>query len=382
MSRYIIKIIKKATYFNIINKYVSKLFLSNFIKIFLGFFIIIFLVNLIDNLDNIGNNSTSFGTIFLVAVLKAPDFLNSISPSLIMFAALLTFFSLSSNSEVVIIRVAGFSMWHMVLPIAITAFFCGLFWILIYNSISISALKYGERIDTIQTKNINRSFISPKNGIWIKQDNSEFEDGYVVIRSRLVYKDNIEMIDNTLWFFNDTNSFYKRLDNKSMILMDGYWHTTGSILNTNLSFNAKLGQNKIATNIEKEIFSEKFLNYLQDPRLFSIYRLPGAISDLTSLGLDPTKFKVQLNYLITLPILFVAVVVLASFFGINNFRDLSSSIKLTLGIAVGLFIYISLNFIKALGASKIIPIFLSTWVVVMMCLACSTILIYRKEDKS
>ena len=382
MNRFLLKTFKQITFYTILNRYVSKLFLFNFLKVFLGFLLIIFLVNLIDNIDNVGAGGASFASVFLMAILRAPDFLNAIAPSMILFASLLTFFSLSSHSEVVIIRVAGFSMWHFVLPMAICSFFCGIFWILIYNNISISSFKHANKIESMQKQSSARSFIAPKSGIWIRQDNSEHQDGYIIIKSRMVYKDNIQMIDNSLWFFDNQGDYYKRVDNPSMTLQDGYWQAEDSILNKDQIYNKKIGATKIFSNLKKDIFSEKFLNFLEDPRLFSIYRLPTAIADLESLGLDSTKFKVQLNYLLTIPILFVAMVLLAAFFGINNFRDLTASIKITVGVAVGLFIYISLNFIKALGASKIIPIFLSTWMVVLMCLACSTILIYRKEDKN
>lgn len=382
MNRFLVKIFKQVTFYNILNRYVSRLFLFNLFKIFVAFFLIIFLVNLIDNLDNVDSKTVSFFSVFYVSILKAPDFLNSISPSLVLFASLATFHSLSSHSEIVIIRVSGFSIWHIVLPIAITSFIVGIVWIFIYNNISIESFKLAQKIESSRDVSKLRKYIAPKSGIWIRQNNSEYENGFIIIKSKLVYKDNIEMVDNSLWFFNNEYNFYKRIDNKSMLLRDGYWQISSAIINQDKVYNKNVIEKKVETNLQRDVFSEKFLNYLEDPRLFSVYRLPGAIDDLHSLGLDSTKFKVQFNYLLMMPVIFVAMILLSSFFSMNNFRDLRSSIKLVVGIAAGLFVYISISFIKALGSSKIIPIFLSTWVVALMCLALSVILIYQKEDKN
>ena len=74
-------------------------------------------------------------------------------------------------------------------------------------------------------------------------------------------------------------------------------------------------------------------------------------------------------------------VLISSFFGINSFRDRKAGIRLAIGLAIGLAIYIFINFIKALGASKLIPIFVSTWLVVFICFAFSIIAVYKKEEQ-
>ncbi len=380
MTKYIKRLFVQLSFYLKINRYLCKCFLLNFIKIYFAFFVIIFFLNFIDGIDN-SSIKVSLFTSMSIAALKVPDFLNSISPSLILFTSLATFYSLSNRSEITIIRCSGYSMWHLVSPLVIMSFIIGIFWITIYNNASVYSYRLASKMQSqIYTSN-TREVIKPKTGIWIKQDNPEFENGYMLIKSKMLYKNNIEMISNSLWFFDDKYEYYKKIDSKKMFLRDGFWEIPIAIVNTKKDLNKTALNLTIKSNLNYDIFSEKFLNNLEDPRLFSVFSIARVIADLNELGLSSTKFKIQLNYLISLPILFSIMVLISSFFGINSFRDRRAVMKLALGLATGLVIYILISFIKALGASKLIPVFVATWLVVLTCFAFSIIAIYKKEGQ-
>jgi lipopolysaccharide export LptBFGC system permease protein LptF len=70
---------------------------------------------------------------------------------------------------------------------------------------------------------------------------------------------------------------------------------------------------------------------------------------------------------------------ISCFFGLNHIRSQNSLGMIFLGIVTGLTLYITSSIITALGSSGLISVFASTWVIVAICLAIGTLLIYQKE---
>jgi lipopolysaccharide export LptBFGC system permease protein LptF len=71
---------------------------------------------------------------------------------------------------------------------------------------------------------------------------------------------------------------------------------------------------------------------------------------------------------------------IAAYFSINNIRNRNNAVYIIVGVIFGLFTYIGLNIIGALGSSGLLPIFMSTWLVTFLFLAVATLLVFRKEN--
>ena len=160
---------------------------------------------------------------------------------------------------------------------------------------------------------------------------------------------------------------------------DGYWHLHRAVINDNKNINQRVETLKIATNLKAEFIIKKVLNNFENVRLFSVYDLPVLIKDLKGSGFSPRKFVVYYNSLLSKPFVFIAMVLLAAFFSINNTRSRHNILSFVSGIAVGLVVYISFIIINALGSSGLIPSFLATWIVAIILMTISMLLIFKKE---
>lgn len=225
-----------------------------------------------------------------------------------------------------------------------------------------------------------REVVESSSGIWIKQANLEIENEEILIQAKKVYKKNIELKYVSIWQIDKAGKFYKKIDARQMLLKDGYWLLKDVVINDFKSLNAKYGEYVISTNLEEDFIIDKVVSNFENVKLFSVFDLPNLIASLKSAGFQSAKFQVYFNSLLTKPILFVAMVLIASFFGINNFRSQSGAIMIFLGMVSGLALYIILNFVAALGSSKILPVFTSTWVITFICIAIGVLLIYKKEN--
>ena len=364
----------------LLDLYIAKNFLVRFFQITFGFSLLISLINLIDLLERMRDSEAPFYSAVFMSFLQVPDFLNEIIPSLVLISAIVSFFLLSSRSEVTVIRVSGLTLWQILRPLAFTAFLLGIIWVTLFGMLSIKMTKKFNALEGQYIRNETREVIAPKGGVWLKQSNVEKPDEYLIIQSKKVYRENLEFDGATIWFFDKTGQFYKKADAEKMILKDNLWLLENVIINDNQLLNKKFSNLEIPTDLKSDFIIQKVVNNFQNVQLFSIFELPSLIADLNSAGFNSTKFRVYLHSLLSKPLLFLAMIFIACYFGLNHVRNNNAPIMIFLGIVVGLMLYITSSIINSLGSSGLIPVFASTWVIAIICLAIGTLLIYNKDN--
>lgn len=364
----------------LLNSYIVKNFLIRFLQISGGFSMLIFFINFLDALDKIKESGGPLYAAIAMAFLQVPDFINDIVPSLVLISAIATFFLLSSRSEITIIRMSGFSVWQLLRPVAISAFLLGIFWITIFGPVSILMNKKFNTLEGKYVKNEMREVVAPQNGIWLKQDNVEKPGEELIIQAKKVYKENLELDEVAVWFFSKDGEFYKKIDAKSMLMQENSWLLEDVIINDAKTMNKSIASITIPTNLKADFVMQKIVNNFQNVKLFSLFELPKLIDELSSAGFDSIKFKVYFHSLISKPFLFLAMTLIACYFGLNHVRNQNAILMIFFGIIIGLALYIISSIITALGSSGLIPIFASTWVITVICLAVGTLLIYQKEN--
>ncbi len=354
--------------------------MAKFFQVLLGFSLMIFLINMLDSLDRVKNADTPFYAVMLMGFLQVPTFLSDVISSLVLIAAIITFFMLSSKSEITVIRMSGFSLWQVLRPIAICSTLLGIFWSAAFEPLTIQMSKKLSKLEGKYFNNDDREVVAPAGGIWLKQINNEKPDEELVIQAKKVYQQNLELDNVAIWFFNKNGEFYKKIDANEMFMKDNFWLLEGVTVNDAESINQTVKSLTIPTNLSPEFIMQKIVNNFQNVKLFTVFELPTLIEDLQSAGFNSVKFKVYFNVLLSKPISFLAMAFIACFFGMNHIRSNNTIVMIFLGIIFGLILYIISGIMNTLGSSGLIPIFASTWLISLICLAIGTLLIYRKEN--
>ncbi|MDX2082669.1 MAG: LptF/LptG family permease [Rickettsiales bacterium] len=362
-----------------INIYIAKNFLIKFLQILLSFSLLIFFINLLDNFEKVRGSDVSTAIIALMSFLQIGDFLNEIASSLILISSIIAFFFLSSRSEITIIRCSGFSIWQVLQPIAVSAFCLGIFWVTIFSPLSVIMSEKFYNLEGKYVKREKREMVSPENGIWLRQINVNKPQEDIIIQAKKVYKSTLELDEVTLWFFDKDGQFYQKIDAERMFLEGNFWLLENITINSANDLNNKAKNYSIPTNLAADFILQTILNNFQNVKLFTIFELPNLIKNLQSSGFPSVKFMVYLNSLLNKPFLFLAMTLIACYFGITHIRSNKSIFMMFLGITIGLILYITSGVIEALGSSNLISVFAATWTITIICLAIGILLIYRKE---
>lgn len=381
--------------------YIAKKYIKQFLQIIGAFALLIFLINFIEIFNRNSSSYSGFYVQLKLAILCVPQFVNEISTSVILISAIICYFNLATKNEITIARISGLSIWHITQPIAISSFILGIFWVLVFQPLTTLSLNYIEKTESKIAKNNSQNVVSQNSkGIWFRQENLDLKGQEIIFNSQNANKNDLIFYNNTVWFFDENGVFYKKINSHIMTLKDNKFILEDTITNSlipslnyeknqkNFKQLSKESQNFInqknntliiSTDIDQEFIRKKIINNLENVNTFTIYQLPNLIKDMENSGLNSQKFKVRFNYLITLPLMFLAMSLIACFFGINHVRNHRAVIIIFLGIITGVALYIVSAIIASFGSSGLISVFASTWMPSFICIAVAILLIYNKE---
>ena len=97
------------------------------------------------------------------------------------------------------------------------------------------------------------------------------------------------------------------------------------------------------------------------PETMSFWRLPAHIQTLEETGFDAAKLKIHYHNLLSQPLMFAAMVLLAATVSMRPPRFRGGTTLIGLGIFIGFVVFFASSFLQALGSSGQIPVMLAAW---------------------
>ena len=157
--------------------------------------------------------------------------------------------------------------------------------------------------------------------------------------------------------FSETDSNTSRLDAETARLDDGYWVFENVHITQKGADNQLRDTYKLATDLTKKDIEESFSN----PETISFWNMPAFIRTLEATGFDSTQLKIHYHYLLSLPILFMSMILLAAAVSFQPPRSSYTFIMILAGIGLGLLIFFMSSYLQALGSSGQISPPLAAW---------------------
>jgi len=203
--------------------YISMRFLKVLIAMVLGLGFLIVTVDFIEQLRKASNvEDVSLWSLYTIALLRAPTFIEKAFPFACLFAAMITLTQLNLKMELVVARAAGVSASHFLLPISISAALVGLLVATVYNPFAIKAFERSEDLSAeVIYKKSNKNSDTSTRGYWIKQQDDN--GGSSIINAEIARRGG-RLLDNVsvIRFDNDWK-IIERLDAKQAIHRNGGW---------------------------------------------------------------------------------------------------------------------------------------------------------------
>lgn len=340
--------------------YIARRFLFAFLVVFAGLFVMLALIDLVEQIRRFSTVDIGFGAMISLTFLNVPEALYRILPLITILAAIALFVSLSRSSELVIARAAGRAALTSVFAPVIVAILLGALGVAILNPIVAATSKQYEVLaDRYLGRTSSILSVSPE-GLWLRQGG---ESGQTVIRAARANLEGTLLFDVTFLAFRDGGTPQSRLEAARAELRPGVWALadvkewmidTG----TNPEANATLhDEYYVPTNLTRDEIADSF----GTPSAIPIWELPGFIERLEEAGFSARQHKVWLQMEMALPVLLGAMVLVAAGFTLRPARFGRTGLMVVLALSLGFTLYFIRNFSQILGESGQVPVALAAW---------------------
>lgn len=359
--------------FTTLGRYFFRRYLTIAIWFFLGVGAIIFLADFSETSRRMASlEGYTVPGALLFTVMRTPLIFQQTIPTLTLFIGMTALIALNRRYELVVTRAAGISVWQFIMPFAIGAFLIGLFAMLVVNPLAAWGQRESLSMEASWREASNKS---PKSEFvpWIRQ----ISDGNdTIIGAKSYREDGTELIDAVVFHFDSDGRVILRQDATSAKLEDGYWLLTDVLENRPGEISQRVASVRLSTNLRQEYLKES----LSQPETVAFYDLSRKIEVGRSFGLSTKALETQFHSLLSLPLLLVAMTLIAATVSLKFSRFAQSRSVILGGIVSGFVLYVVTVLVKAFGSSGAVPPFVAVWVPVIVATALGATILLHQED--
>jgi lipopolysaccharide export system permease protein len=332
--------------------------LINWILVFICLGVILNLFEEIEFFKNI-NSDIFLPIILTLSYIPNLIFIN-LMPFIIFLSAMWYFLSIKQSSELLTLKVFGYSNLKIISIISAVAFFWGIFILFIINPVTSNMVKYYEQTKSNYSKDTDHLVTINRNGVWIKEKQNS--DLVIINADKL---ENNFLLDISINIISEENLIQKRIEAKKANVVDNLWILENPKIfkfnkDGNISFESKENLEFVSFyNLKKLNSLYKNLDTISFIELISDYK------NLILRGYEKSMVSEKINSFFALPFFLILMIILAAIFTINN-RSSNNINYLLIAVLTCAIIYYMKDLSVALGKSDRLSPELSVWIPIIV----------------
>ncbi len=351
--------------------YLFRRYVATFVQFFLGICLIAYLVDFTEfSRSKSSLEGFTIGNALLVSGLHVPLIAQIAIPFVVLFAAIASLMALNRRYELVVARSAGVSAWQFLAPLCFGSLLIGIFATTVFNPIGAQALSWAQEIEaSLQGAPSSVDTRIP----WIRQRE---QDGVTVIGAKSTSQRGLQLTGATFIQISHSGDIVERIDASKAVLEDGRWVLDDATVTRGGDLPQRLGRFEIKSSLKPEFVEEKFAR----PETIPFFELREKMRAAWSFGLNANGFAMQFHSLIALPMLLVAMTLIAATVSMR-FARMGQSVTMILGgVAAGFLLYVMSVLVKAFGTAGIVAPVVAAWIPVVVAMFFGvTFLLYRED---
>ena len=352
-------------------KFLSKIYVNSFFYVSLIMFSLIFILNLLNELDFFKEiDVDSYFPIYL-SLLNSPTFIFEMFPFIFLISTQLFFITLFNNNQLSIFKYSGLKNSKILFIISSLSFILGVLIITLFYSFSSSLKNFYLDLKTNYTSDGKYLAVITKNGLWIKD---VIDDKILIINS--VKIDQNYLIDAYISEFNKDFEIKRNIVSPKIDITDKKWIIyEARIFDKNTK--QKLEVLNMSTNFDYLIIQNLFSN-LSSLSILELFELR---KNYKSLNYSLIEIDIQLLKLISFPFYLMLMTIFSSVIMMGTKEIKSSIIKISIGLFFSVVIYYLFNFFNVLGKTEKINLFGSVLLPIIFLTAINSLMIRRFNEK-
>ena len=332
-------------------KFLITLYTISFFKIFITFFTIILVTNVLEQVDFFRDVELTLYYLIFLSFLNTPSVIFEVLPFIFLISTQVFFINLIEKNELEIFKYTGLNNLKITKIISIYAFFLGLIFIIIFYNLS-ALLKNSYLIVKNKYADDGKYLaVITNNGLWIKD---EINENINIINANKI--DNEFLINVTISQFNKNFELIKLIQSEKVNILKTTWKIfQPNILENNMR--NELSEIKLKSNFNLKKINSLFSN-LSSLTMLNLFKLR---SSYKSLNYSLIEIDSHLYKIISYPIYLTLITIFSSIVMFNIGYQKNSFFSIILGIGLSVMIYYINYFFNVLGTGEKIPVIISVF---------------------
>jgi len=340
--------------------YIARHFFWSIAQVFLVFFGILMLLDMIEQLRRFSSAGIGIAEAFRLSLLNVPETLYRILPLIVIMGAIANFLALARSSELVVVRAAGRSGMRFLVTPLVVATVLGLASIALFNPL-VAATTKTYRAERASLNQGGGSVLSVSDtGLWLRQGSAA---GQTVIQAGRSSPDGTQLYGVSFLGFDANGQPVSRMEAEVARLVEGAWLLSGAKLwdltvpNPELAATRPEAEVSVPTDLTAERISDSF----GSPATVPFWDLPATINELERAGFSAQGYRVWYQMELAQPLLLATMVLVAAGFTMRHVRFGGTGQMVLYALLSGFGIFFLRNFAQALGEAGQIPVLVAAW---------------------
>ncbi len=352
-------------------KFISTVYLKSLIFVFLVMTSLVFILNLLSELDFFKNENVTISFTLFLSLLNSPIQIFELFPFILLITIQLFFIKFFEHKEIDIFKYSGLKNSSILYILSGLSILTGILIISIFYHLSSNLKNIYLEIKSGYTTDGKYLAVITKNGLWIK-----------------------DKIDNKVIITNASAIDQNFLNNIFITEFDKNFNVIRNIKSNKIDISSKKWQILDAKVYEENDYSNRELLYLKTNfdynRIQTLYSNLSALSFLElyqlrenykKLNYSTTEVDMHLSKLITYPIFLLLITLLSSVLMLNIKQIKGTTFKISIGLFFSVIIYYLNNFSYVLGSTERVSIIFSIFLPILILLLINCLMLYKINEK-
>ena len=345
--------------------YVARRFAAMALLMVLSLSALVALFDLIELLRRAATRpEANFALVSQIAALRVPYVAMQILPFAVLLGGIIAFWRLTRFSELVVARAAGISAWGFLAGPVLVALLLGLGASTALSPLSSAMLARAERLDQLYLRNVGGITALAGGRLWLRQADEGLQpQGVAIISGRpmatreLRPGEALRLAEVTIWRLSADDRPLARIEAASALLQPGRWRFEGAMV---------FGAERVAgvpqsLDFPTELTPERIENSFATPDTLSLWALPEFIKILEDAGFSAIRHRLHFQSLLALPLLAIAMALLAAGFSMRSARRGGVARMIAGGISAGFALFVLDKITGEFGEAGTLPVILAAW---------------------
>ena len=352
-------------------KFLCYIFLRSFFYVFLVMFSLVFILNVLSELEFFKDIDVGIDFTLLLSLLNSPSMIFEMFPFIFLLTTQFFFIKLFNNNELEVFKYSGLKNSSILIIISFLSLIMCIIIITVFYNFSANLKNFYLEKKSQYTTDGKYLAVVTKNGLWIKD---EIDDKIYVINSTEI-KDNF-LIDNFITEFNKNYEVIRNVQSRKIDVSKKQWIISNAKIYNDNDYEIKEVL-KINTNFNYKRITTLYSN-LSSLNFFQIIELK---NNYKKLNYSLTEVNMQILKIIAFPLYLVLITILSALIMFKIKRLDTTTFKISLGLFISVIIYYINNFFLVMGNTERIPLIFAIFTPLVILGLFNIFMIYKINEK-